>query len=110
MPFYAGADRGRRPRGVDDYTYLAILRWGRDHGFRTFDFGRSKRGTGAYDFKRRWGMEEVPLGYQYHLEKARELPNVSPVNPKYQAAIRVWQKLPLPLTRILGPMIVKRVP
>ncbi len=110
MPFYAGADRGERPRGVDDYTYLAIMRWGRDHGFRTFDFGRSKRGTGAWDFKRRWGMEEVPLGYQYHLVKARELPNVSPANPKYQAAIRAWQKLPLPLTRLLGPMIVKRVP
>jgi FemAB-related protein (PEP-CTERM system-associated) len=110
MPFYAGADRSRRPRGVDDYTYLAILRWGRDHGCRAFDFGRSKRGTGAWDFKRRWGMEEVPLGYQYHLEKARELPNVSPANPKYKAAIRVWQKLPLPLTRLLGPMIVKRVP
>jgi FemAB-related protein (PEP-CTERM system-associated) len=110
MPFYAGADRSERPRGVDDYTYLAIMRWGRDHGYRTFDFGRSKRGTGAYDFKRRWGMEEVPLSYQYHLVKARELPNVSPANPKYKAAIRAWQKLPLPITRLLGPMIVKRVP
>lgn len=110
MPFYAGADRHERPRGVDDYLYLAIMRWGRENGFRLFDFGRSKRGTGAYKFKQRWGMEEVPLAYQYHLVKARELPNVSPANPRYQAAIRVWQKLPLPVTRILGPMIVKRVP
>jgi FemAB-related protein (PEP-CTERM system-associated) len=110
MPFYAGADRHERPRGVDDFTYLAIMRWGRENGFHTFDFGRSKRGTGAYKFKQRWGMEEVPLGYQYHLGKARELPNVSPANPKYQAAIRIWQKLPLPVTRLLGPMIVKRVP
>jgi len=110
MPFYAGSDRHERPRGVDDFTYLAIMRWGRDHGFRTFDFGRSKRGTGAYKFKERWGMEEVPLAYQYHLVKARELPNVSPANPKYQAAIKVWQKLPLALTRLIGPQIVKRVP
>jgi FemAB-related protein (PEP-CTERM system-associated) len=110
MPFYAGADRTERPRGVDDFTYLAIMRWGRENGFRLFDFGRSKRGTGAYKFKQRWGMEEVPLGYQYHLVKARELPNVSPANPKYQAAIRLWQKLPIPVTRVLGPMIVKRVP
>jgi FemAB-related protein (PEP-CTERM system-associated) len=110
MPFYAGADRELRPRGVDDFLYLAILRWGRDHGFRTFDFGRSKRGTGAYKFKERWGMEEVPLAYQYHLVKARELPNVSPANPRYQAAIKIWQKLPLPLTQLIGPSIVKRVP
>ena len=110
MPFYAGADRTERPRGVDDYTYLAIMRWGRENGFRTFDFGRSKRETGAYKFKARWGMDEVPLGYQYYLVKSRQLPNISPANPKYQAAIRLWQKLPLPVTRLIGPSIVKRVP
>lgn len=110
MPFYAGADRNHRPRGVDDYLYLSIMRWGRDHGFRTFDFGRSKRGTGAHAFKARWGMEEVPLAYQYHLVKARELPNVSPANPKYQALIKVWQRLPLPVTRLVGPRIIRRIP
>ena len=110
MPFYAGADRTLRPRGVDDYLYLAIMRWGRENGFRTFDFGRSKRGTGAHAFKSRWGMEEVPLAYQYHLVKARELPNVSPANPKYRALIRAWQKLPLPVTQVLGPRIIGRIP
>lgn len=110
MPFYAGADRTERPRGVDDYLYLAIMRWGRENGFHTFDFGRSKRGTGAYKFKARWGMDEVTLGYQYYLVKARQLPNVSPANPKYQRAIRLWQKLPLPVTQLIGPSIVKRVP
>jgi FemAB-related protein (PEP-CTERM system-associated) len=110
MPFYAGADRTEKPRGVDEYLYLSIMRWGRENGFRMFDFGRSKRETGAYKFKARWGMDEVPLGYQYYLVKARELPNVSPANPKYQAAIRVWRKLPMPVTRLIGPSIVKRVP
>lgn len=110
MPFYAGADRSVRPRGVDDYMYLSILRWGRENGFRTFDFGRSKRGTGAYAFKARWGMTEVPLAYQYHLVRARELPNVSPANPKYQALIELWKRMPLPLTRLLGPRIIRRIP
>jgi FemAB-related protein (PEP-CTERM system-associated) len=110
MPFYAGADRAEKPRGVDEYLYLSIMRWGRENGFRTFDFGRSKRETGAYKFKAKWGMDEVPLGYQYYLVKAKGLPNVSPANPKYQRAIRIWQKLPLPVTRLLGPSIVKRVP
>jgi len=110
MPFYAGADRNHRPRGVDDYLYLAIMRWGREHGYHTFDFGRSKRGTGAHAFKARWGMKEVPLAYQYHLVKARELPNVSPANPRYQRLIRAWQKLPLPLTRLIGPRIIRSIP
>jgi FemAB-related protein (PEP-CTERM system-associated) len=113
MPFYAGSgrsDRHERPRGVDDYLYLAILRWGRENGYRTFDFGRSKRGTGAYAFKARWGMDEVPLAYQYHLVQGRKLPDVSPANPKYQALIRLWQKLPLPVTQVLGPRIIGRIP
>jgi FemAB-related protein (PEP-CTERM system-associated) len=110
MPFYAGADRRVRPRGVDDYMYLSILRWGRDNGFRTFDFGRSKRGTGAHAFKSRWGMTEVPLAYQYHLVRAKALPNVSPANPKYHALIETWKRLPLPLTRLLGPRIIRSIP
>jgi FemAB-related protein (PEP-CTERM system-associated) len=110
MPFYAGGDPEHRPRGVDDFLYLAIMRWGRENGFRTFDFGRSKRGTGAYGFKARWGMEEVPLAYQYHLVKTRELPNISPANPKYQGLIGAWQRLPLALTQLLGPQIIRRIP
>jgi FemAB-related protein (PEP-CTERM system-associated) len=110
MPFYAGGDPEHRPRGVDDFLYLAIMRWGRENGFRTFDFGRSKRGTGAYAFKARWGMEEVPLAYQYHLVKTRELPNISPANPKYQGLIGAWQRLPLALTQLLGPQIIRRIP
>ena len=110
MPFYAGAERGPRPRGVDDFMYWALMAWGRENGFHTFDFGRSKRGTGAYEFKSRWGMDEVPLAYQYHLVRARELPNVSPANPRYARAIAAWRRLPLPLTRLLGPAIAKRIP
>lgn len=111
MPFYAGAVHGPdRPRGLDDYAYLQIMRWGRENGFRTFDFGRSKLGTGAYRFKARWGMEEVPLEYQYHLVKGRELPNLSPANPRYQKAIDLWKRMPLWLTRVVGPPIVSRIP
>jgi len=115
MPFYAGhapAAKGAtgRPRGVDDFLYLALLRWGRENGFTTFDFGRSKRGTGAWQFKARWGMDEVPLAYQYHLVRAQELPNVSPANPRYKAFIALWKRLPLPAALLLGPAIVKRVP
>lgn len=110
MPFYAGADRHEKPRGVDEYLYISIMRWARENGFKTFDFGRSKRGTGACKFKQKWGMDEVPLAYQYYLVKSRELPNVSPANPKYKMAIKIWRKLPLPVTRLIGPRIVKRVP
>ena len=110
MPFYSGARAGADRRGVDDFLYGSLLRWGREHGFHTFDFGRSRRGTGAYDYKRRWGMDEVRLDYQYHLVRARRLPDQSPGNPRYRLAIELWRRLPLPLTRWLGPPIARRIP
>ena len=38
------------------------------------------------------------------------MPEVNPKNPKYRAAIAVWQRLPLGLTRLRGPMIVQYIP
>ena len=39
-----------------------------------------------------------------------ELPNLSPANPKYRAAIAVWTRLPLALTNFIGPHIVRSIP
>ena len=52
----------------------------------------------------------VPIDKLGSAQKTRELPNVSPANPKYQMAIRMWQKLPLPLTRLIGPRIIRNIP
>ncbi len=71
---------------------------------RVFDYGRSKRNTGSFAFKEHWGFEPAPLHYQYYLVRARELPNVSPSNPKYRMFIRAWQHLPLPVSRAVGPL------
>ena len=37
------------------------------------------------------------------------MPNLSPVNPKYQMAVKMWQKLPLPVSRTLGPIIARNL-
>ena len=110
LPFYAGGDRDRRHRAVEEHLYWSLMRWGMAEGFHTFDFGRSKRGTGAHAFKARWGMDEVPLAYQYHLVRDYELPNLSPANPRYGALLAAWRHLPLPLTRLVGPPLVRRIP
>jgi hypothetical protein len=38
------------------------------------------------------------------------LPELNPKNPKYQMAIKIWKKLPVPITKIIGPKIVKNLP
>jgi hypothetical protein len=37
------------------------------------------------------------------------MPDTSPLNPKFSKAIQVWQRLPLALTQIIGPMVSKHL-
>jgi len=79
-------------------------------GYGTFDFGRSREGTGAYHFKRHWGFTPTPLAYQYVLLRRRDLPDVTPSNARFRVATEVWKRLPLGVTRWLGPYIARYLP
>jgi hypothetical protein len=87
--------------------YWEIMERARQRGCRIFDYGRSKRGTGSFDFKRFWGFEPEPLYYEYFLVRAPAMPNLSPTNPKYDRMIRLWRKLPLRVTQLVGPPVAK---
>ncbi|HRD65452.1 MAG TPA: FemAB family PEP-CTERM system-associated protein [Candidatus Competibacter sp.] len=90
--------------------YWSVLKFACESGFRIFDFGRSTPGEGTYRFKEQWGAKPVQLYWHYWLKQDAVLPELNPKNPKYQVAIRLWQKMPVPLTRVLGPIIVKNIP
>ena len=74
------------------------------------DFGRSREGTGAYNFKRHWGFEPRPLPYQYALLDGASMPNMSPSNPKMRLAVEAWRRLPLAVTKRAGPFLTKFLP
>jgi hypothetical protein len=78
-------------------------------GYRIFDYGRSKRGTGSFDFKKNWGFEATPLHYEYKLVTATKVPENNPLNPKYRLMIALWQRLPIGVANWLGPHIVKHL-
>ena len=86
-----------------------LMKYGSENGYRIFDFGRSKQGSGSFNFKKRWGMEMSQLTYQYALVGMKSLPDTSPLNPKFARAIRLWQRLPLSVTNCLGPIISKHL-
>jgi len=110
LPFFAGVLPDARDVGVNNYIYWCMLETGYARGFRTFDFGRSKKDTGPFKFKENFGMAPIPLEYQYDLVLVDELPNINPTNPKYAKAIETWKKLPVPLTRAIGPFLSRRIP
>ena len=111
LPYYGASDPAFNAYAPNNFMYFELMRDGARAGFRTFDFGRSKlEESGSFDFKAHWGMQMRELPYEILLVRRREMPDYSPNNPRFQAAIRFWQHVPLPLTRLIGPWLVKLVP
>ncbi len=81
-----------------------------ERGYRFFDYGRSKKDTGPFHFKRHWGFEPKQLHYQYYLNRLEEMPNISPANPKYQRKIEMWKKMPIWAVNLIGPQLVRYIP
>lgn len=109
LPYYAGDLASARGLAANDFKYWELMRRACERGVRLFDYGRSKVGTGPYDFKRNWGFEPQPLHYRYKLVTARQLPENNPNNPKYRLFIQTWQRLPRPVANFLGPYIVRNL-
>lgn len=110
IPYYGGAYKNYFRYAVQDFMYWELMCYGCERGFRRFDFGKSRQGSGSYDFKRHWGFEPQPLPYQYYIPKGGEMPNVSPANPKYRFFIKAWKHLPISVTKVVGPRILKYLP
>jgi FemAB-related protein (PEP-CTERM system-associated) len=90
--------------------YWNVLKFGCEKGYKVFDFGRSTIGEGTFKFKEQWGSKPLQLYWHYWLKNAGPLPELNPNNPKYRLAIRTWQKLPVTLTKLIGPIIAKNLP
>ncbi len=96
--------------GTNMMLYWNILKFACEQGYTRFDFGRSTPDEGTYRFKKQWGAQPVPCYWHYWLSEGSELPELNPHNPKYAFAIKTWQRLPLAITKLLGPHIVKFLP
>jgi FemAB-related protein (PEP-CTERM system-associated) len=105
MPYFSASFREYNRLSVNNYMYWMLMKYGAENGHPCFDFGRSKKGTGAFNFKKRWGMVMTDLPYQYALWRSPAMPDTSPLNPKFSLGIQVWRRLPLWLTRAIGPMV-----
>jgi len=110
IPYYGGGVAGARPRAAYDFMYWTVMSRAAASGYLLFDFGRSKLGTGSFNFKKNWGFEPEALIYEFKLRGKGAVPDLNPLNPKYRPYIELWKRLPLPVTRILGPRIARGLP
>ena len=90
--------------------YWSSIRFACESGYEIFDFGRSTPGEGTYKFKAQWGAAPLQLYWHYWLSEGELLPELNPGNSRYEMAIAIWKKLPLPIANLIGPGIVKNLP
>jgi FemAB-related protein (PEP-CTERM system-associated) len=89
----------------NNLLYWQMIGWGCENGYRRFDFGRSSPGSGTYRFKKQWGAREEPLNWQFVTRGAKKTAMPHADDPKYQWAIRTWSRLPLSVTKFVGPFL-----
>jgi FemAB-related protein (PEP-CTERM system-associated) len=110
LPYYSGASLEAPQLAANNFLYWELMRWAAEQGYRFFDFGRSKTGTGAYFFKSQWNMKISPLPYQVLLVRKKSVPDFSPANHRFDLATRAWSRLPLWVTKQAGPHVVRWFP
>ena len=89
--------------------YWHALKRATERGQQFFDFGRSSVDAGTHKFKKQWGSEEYPAIWQYYSRKG-SVTDARPNSGKYDAVIATWKKLPVWLTKLIGPGIVRGIP
>jgi FemAB-related protein (PEP-CTERM system-associated) len=75
-------------------------------GMKWFDMGRSRVGSPQLAFKSNWNPREVPLTYNYFLRKLDAIPDLDPRNAKFRMQIALWRKMPLVVTKAVGPRLI----
>ena len=107
LPYYAGDHVTSHDLAANDFKYWELMRRACERGLKVFDFGRSKRGTGSYAFKKNWGFDPQQMHYEYRLYRSEAIPQNNPMNPKYRALIALWRRLPLPVANFIGPHLAR---
>jgi FemAB-related protein (PEP-CTERM system-associated) len=105
----ASSLREYNPTCANMLMYWHLLERAVARGQEVFDFGRSSEGSSTFRFKKQWGATASPAEWQYHLRRGT-IGDMRPDNPRYRRFIATWQRLPLWVTRRLGPRIVRGIP
>lgn len=109
--YYSGALDAFNHTGVNNYIYCAIMEWAVENGYRRFDFGRSRTGSGPAKFKLNMGFSPESLHYDYMLlGDGAKMPEFHPGNPKLALPRRLWSKLPLSLCNTFGARLSRYLP
>ena len=110
LPYYAGDIPAARELAANDFKYWELMRRACERGIRVFDYGRSKRDTGSFDFKKNWGFEPDAAALRVPPVQARDRCRRTTLPTRSTGvAIELWRRLPRGVVNALGPMLARHL-
>jgi hypothetical protein len=91
------------------FLYWNLLSRAVERNSPLFDFGRSSVDSGTFKFKKQWGSIPAAAHWQYYLRRG-SAEAMRPDQGANAKLVKIWQKLPLWVTRLAGPAIVRGIP
>jgi FemAB-related protein (PEP-CTERM system-associated) len=105
----ASSLREYNPACANMLLYWNLLKRSVQRGQKVFDFGRSTPDGSTFQFKKQWGAVPEPAVWQHYV-RSGDSSEMRPDNPKYERLIRIWKRLPVRVTRWIGPSIARGIP
>ncbi len=111
LAYYAGTREGAdREFSASNFMYMALQEWAVERGFGRFDFGRSRKDSGAFQFKEHQGFVAQDLPYGFVLLGKSQLPSFHPSNPRTKSLREAWTRLPAPMAGWLSGHLSRYLP
>lgn len=107
---WASTLRSVNAGSINMALYRDVLGFCIEQQYHFFDFGRSTKDAGTYKFKKQWGAQPVQHYWHYWLKAGGPLPELKPSSPKFRLMIATWQRLPVFISKLIGPHVVKYLP
>jgi FemAB-related protein (PEP-CTERM system-associated) len=107
---WAGGTAASRALQANYVLYWEMIQDACRRGLRRFHLGRSTADSGAEDFKKKWNATARQLYWYHHRPGGGPAPELNVDNPKYRMAIKAWRRMPLWMTRLVGPRIAPGIP
>jgi hypothetical protein len=107
---WASSLRRHFARCPNHVLYWEAIRRAIARGARRFDFGRSQWSSGTFAFKASWGATPRPLHYQAVAGGAARVPTLAEQRSRLDLAVRLWQRLPVPVAGVLGERVKRLFP
>lgn len=89
--------------------YWSMLEYACQNGYGAFDFGRSTVGEGTYRFKEQWGARPEPLYWYRFTRGDAKRCSGGRHSGGMRRVVAIWRRLPLSVTRFLGPHIRRHI-